>query len=507
MKIYSAVQMKALDAQTIDEYGIDGIVLMENAAASVKDEIVSLESIKRDCALVVCGRGNNGGDGFALARQLLPVFNTVKIAFFDDASSLKGDCRKNYDIAKKLCIPIIDNIEEMKSFASKCDVIADALYGFGFKQTLGERDREIVDIINTSKAYIVSVDVPSGVCADEGVCGDTVIANKTVTFTGYKIAQLTFPAAQRCGDVCVKDIGIPQVVTSNYGIGETIDDEFVKGALAKRARNAHKGSCGKVLIVGGSKGMSGAVCMSAYSAMRSGAGLVTAALPSGINDVFEKNVTEAMSVSLPEDDNGIIKKDAADKICELAEGCDTIVIGPGMGRSEDVSYILHQCLLKCDKKIIIDADALYALSHDMEILNKTAAQVVVTPHYAEMGRLIGKSAEYVEQNAMRCAGELAKKYNITVVLKGAYTVIAGDEKLYVNNAAGNHGMATGGSGDVLAGVLSSLISKENDIEKACACGVYIHAIAGDLAKEKYGARVMLAGDIASLLSEAFGMVD
>lgn len=502
MKIYSAEQMREIDAEAIDKYGIDGIILMENAAIAVKDEIIRSDLYRRRYALVVCGRGNNGGDGFAVARQLIGHFECVKAAFFEDESRLKGDCAKNYNIIKNLGIEVIDNLDELEAFARDCDVIADALYGFGFRGELSESDAQIADVVNKSGAYVVAVDIPSGVSADTGECGFAVKADKTVTFTGLKQAQVTFPAAGFCGDVCVRGIGIPDAVTQNRGVGETIEKELVRCILPKRARNAHKGSCGRIFVTGGSRGMSGAVCMSTAAALKSGAGLVTAGIPEGINDVFEQKVTEAMSVALEENADGILSDSCAQTIADFAEKSDVLIIGPGMGRSESVVHILKKCLLKCTKKIIIDADALYALALDVDMLKKTAAQVIITPHHAEMGRLIGRNAEWVEKNAILCAKEFAEKYNVTVVLKGAYTVVAGNGRVYINNGAGNAGMATGGSGDVLCGVIGALACiMEN--EKAALCGVYIHALAGDAAKERFGMISMTAGDIINALPDAF----
>lgn len=503
VKVYSVDQMRRIDKETIEEYGIDGILLMENAALAIKNEIIKLENINKNRALIVCGRGNNGGDGFALARQLLGIFESVKIAFIDDVSKLFGDCKTNYEIAKKLSIDIISDFEKITEYAKSSDIIVDALYGFGFRAPLSQSDEQLVRLINESDAYVLSVDVPSGVCADTGECACAVCADKTVTFTGYKPAQLMFPAAGFCGEVCIADIGIPPAVINKYEADETIGLNFVSTNMAERKRNSHKGNCGKAFIVGGSRGMSGAVCMSAGAALKSGAGLVTVGLPVGINEIFEKKVTEAMSIALCEQENGIISKDAIDEILAFAQKCDTLVIGPGMGRDESVTYILRECLKNYDKNIIIDADALYALSLDTSVLENTNANVIITPHHAEMGRLILQSPEYVEKNAIKCAKDFANKYDITVVLKGAYTVIASGTKAYINNSAGNQGMATGGSGDVLCGVIASLLHSNEKADVASACAVYIHALAGDMAKQKFGMTSMVAGDILDMLPDAF----
>lgn len=501
VKIYSAEQMKKTDSAAINEYGIDGIMLMENAANAVTEEIVSGDLYGRGNVLALCGHGNNGGDGFAVARRLTSYFECVKTAFFDEHSRFTDNCKKNFEIASKLGIENIDNISDMERYAQKCDVVVDALYGFGFRGALNERDREIVRILNNSGAYIVAVDIPSGVSADSGECEFALKADKTVTFTGYKPAQLMFPSANFCGTVCVRDIGIPPVAAGEY-LGETICKSKVASLLPKRERNFHKGSCGRVFIIGGSRGMSGAVCMSALAAMKSGAGLVTAAVPKGINAVFEQKVTEAMSIAFDEAEDGTFDEKCVCDVVRAASKADTVIIGPGMGRSESCFSMLNECLRRCENKVVIDADALFALAADKSILNGTKAQVIITPHHAEMGRLIGKDAAWVERNAIFCAAEFSKEYNVTVVLKGAYTVVADGGYVYVNNNAGNAGMATGGSGDVLSGVTGALSCLMRTAD-AAVCAVYLHALAGDEAKKHFGMTAMTAQDIINSLHSAF----
>lgn len=498
MKVYSAQQMRYADNTAIERYGIDGLILMENAAIAIENSVVCANAGKR--VLAVCGKGNNAGDGFALLRRLRHIGYETAAAFFENENDLKGDCFKNYTAAKKLGIEFIDSIEKFEEKKNEFDIIIDALYGFGFHGSLNERDRKIVDIINSSNAYIISVDIPSGLEADSGNADSTVLADETVTFTGYKKAHLQFPASSFCGKVSVCDIGIPDFILKEYGIANIIDENFVKENIIKRKKNAHKGSCGKVFAIGGSSGMSGAVCMSAHSALKSGAGLVTAGVPNGINPVFEQKVTEAMSIALEEKDGAISYSDC-DRIIDFAKKCDAVVIGPGMGRNEDCFNILKRCLSELETNIVIDADALYALSKDVAMLDRTKSDVIITPHYGEMSRLVGESVQYVESNSIDCAANFAKLHNVTVVLKGAYTVVAG-KNIYVNAYTGNSGMASGGSGDVLSGIIGALVCN-NESEKAAACGVYIHALAGDKAREKYGEYSMTAIDIDECLPEAF----
>lgn len=501
-KIFTASQMKKIDGEAIAHYGIDGLLLMEHAAIAVKNEIVRTMGTRGGDALVLCGKGNNGGDGFAVARLLCGFCDRVSVAFFEDAASLSGDAKKNYEMAEKLGLPIINDFHTFAQTMEGCRFVVDALYGFGFHGDLRARDLEIVEAVRASGKYVFSVDIPSGLCADDGSCKVAIRADKTITFTGYKPAQLQFPAAHHCGETVVADIGIPTQVTDAYGLGETIGQEFVCKNLPKRARNAHKGSSGKILVVGGSRGMAGAVCLSARAALRSGAGLVTVGVPAGINDIVQQKITEAMTLLLPEDEQGILRSDALQTVCKAAQNCDTIIFGPGIGRSEAVIELLRG-ILQLKKRVVLDADGLYALSRDVDMLQHKKAEVVLTPHHAEMARLIGKDAAFVEGNSLSVAVEFAGEHNVTIVLKGAYTVVAGDGNCYVNNNAGNPGMATGGSGDVLSGVVGALLCNAADNGTAAACAVYLHALAGDAVRDKFGMDAMTAGDIVEALPVAF----
>lgn len=501
MKIYTAEQMKAVDTETIAGYGIDGLLLMEHAAMAVQKEVLRALGGCGGNVLVVCGKGNNGGDGFAAARLLDGRCGSVCAAFFDDPAHLKGDAAKNYALLSSVGVPVIRDMEAFAARLAECDVVVDALYGFGFHGELAGRDRQIAEQINASGKHVVAVDMPSGVGADTGVCEYAVRAVKTVTFTGYKPAQLLFPAASYCGETVVADIGIPRQVSSKSGVGETITRGFVRDILPLRARNTHKGACGKVLVVGGSRGMGGAVCMSARAALRSGAGLVTVGVPRCLNDIVQQRISEAMTLPLPEDEAGRLSEAVAPELIQFAQGYDTVVFGPGIGRSGAIVTLLRE-ILKLNKRVVIDADGLYALAQDVGMLQEKQAEVVITPHHAEMARLVGATAAEVEPHAIETAKAFAQKQNVTVVLKGAYTVVAGGQ-CYVNNSAGNAGMATAGSGDVLSGVVGALLYRAADCTQAAACAVYLHALAGDAAQRRFGTESMTAGDLTESLPEAF----
>lgn len=495
--------MRMADTEAIEDCKIDGLILMENAAMAIENAVCEYANGRSLSVLAICGRGSNGGDGFAAARRLMQGKLNVAAAFFGDEAKMTADCRRNFEIYKNVGGKLLDDIELFKAKVDSFDIIIDALYGFGFRGELCGRDKEIAELVNSSGAYIIAADVPSGVCADSGECDFAIRAYKTVTFTGMKPAHLQFEAAEFCGEVVVRDIGIPKYIQNKYGIGETMGMELVRKMLVPRKKNAYKGSCGKIFVLGGSRGMSGAVCMSAKAAMRGGAGLVTAGVPEGINGIFEQKVTEAMSVALSEDENGAIDASACGKVLEYAKKSDVLIIGMGMGRGEGAKNVVRECIKNYTGKLIIDADALYALSEDMSVLDESSADIVITPHYAEMARLMGYATEYIERNSIKCAREIGERYKVTVVLKGAYTVTAGKNKIYVNNEVGNAGMATGGSGDVLAGVIGAMLCRISDTVDAAMCAVYIHALAGDAAKRHFGEEAMCAGDIIEALGEAF----
>ncbi len=475
-KLVSSAQMRALEKNTFD-LGLMPAVVMETAAASVSNYI--LQKFGKCTVTAVCGKGNNGGDRLAAARQLFAAGCSVTVVLAMGEVKTP-EAKANLDILKKLPVKFSDVIAE------DSDVIIDALLGIGIN---GGADAEIIDKINSAGKFVVSVDIPSGVCADTGaVLGKAVYADTTVTF-GYKKTGLTqYPAKKYCGDIIVAPVSF--IDSISFDTFETDCPPAICGMEA----DFHKGLNGKLLVIAGSKGMTGAATLACTAALRCGCGLVTLAIPENLNAIMEVKLTEAMT--LPLDCCDSITYEAFSKI-DISQ-YDCIVIGPGLGRSEEVNKIVKK--LVCGNiPLVIDADGINSIKSNIDIL-KDGKDIILTPHPGEFAGMLGKSTTYVQQNRINLAREFATEYGVTLVLKGAGTVTAQSDGRCTVNTTGNCGMATGGSGDVLAGIIGAFAARK--FENPAETGVYLHGLAGDMALEKYCAESMLPSDTVHMITKA-----
>ncbi len=504
-KVCLAQEMRNIDRIAIDSYQIPGIVLMENAALSCVDVLKNDFSLKDKSFCVVCGKGNNGGDGLAIARHLYNAGARVEIVLVS-GSEYSGDAKINYDIADSIDINIeeISNIDEFIHTVTNCDVIVDAILGTGAK---GEITGLLFDVINTINAidkYILSVDVPSGINSDTGeVLSVAVRATRTVTFGAYKRGMFLYPAADFTGDITVAPISIPQSVIDAQGINVNVTDaEFVRSIIKERKNNSHKSDYGKLLIIAGSKGMSGAAYLSGEAALKSGAGLVTIVCPECINSVLESKTTEVMTLAV-DDVDGCISYNSISKILKNVSEADAVLIGPGLGRGRDIYEIVKEVLIRSTVPVIVDADALYAVSQDISLLKECTCELIFTPHAMEMSRLLGIDVNEIESDRINISRDFSDETGAVLLLKGHHTIVTSPSlKQYINNT-GNAGMASAGSGDVLAGIISALIAKGVECAHAAAAGAYIHGLAGDIAAAKYGMESMSATNIIECISEAY----
>lgn len=504
-KVCLAQEMRNIDRITIDSYQIPGIVLMENAALACVEALKTDSSIDNKSFCVVCGKGNNGGDGLAIARHLYNFGAKVEILLVS-GSEYSGDAKINYDIAEAMDIPMEEmvNVDDFTHAIYGCDVVIDAVLGTGAKGEITGFLYDVIKVINESGKYVLSVDVPSGINSDTGeILSIAVKATKTVTFGAYKRGMFLYPGADYTGDIIVAPISIPQSVIDSQGIEINVtDSEFVKGIIKERKDNSHKSDYGKLLIIAGSKGMSGAAYLSGEAALRSGAGLVTIACPECINNVLESKTTEVMTMPL-EDVDGCVSYNSISKLLKKISEVDAVLIGPGLGRGRDTGEIVKEVLRRSTVPVIVDADALYAISQDMDILKECTCELVFTPHAMEMSRLTGIDVEDIEKNRINLSRDFSDETGAVLLLKGHHTIVTSPSlKQYINNT-GNAGMASAGSGDVLAGIISALIAKGAECTNAAAAGAYIHGFAGDIAKTKYGTEYMSATNIIESLSEAF----
>lgn len=486
-------QMKACDQAAIYKTGIPSMVLMERAALSVVDEMMEAH-MNLASVLVVCGSGNNGGDGFAIARLLKERDVSVTIAFVGRETSMTEETALQKQICENCGIKVCTNFQEREY-----TTIVDAIFGIGLSRAIEGRYAQVVEWINCSHAQVVAVDIPSGISADTGkVLGTAVRADLTVTFAFRKTGQILYPGTEYCGKLICRRIGIS--LENDIMPAAFIYTETDLRKVAGRRAYSNKGSYGKVLLIAGSRGMSGAAYFSALSAYRSGCGLVRILTPECNREIIQNCLPEAMVTSYDS------SQDAVGKLRELFFWADVIGIGPGIGTGA-VSEAIMNCVLKESVlPLVIDADGLNLLAKQPSLLDQVKGPVIVTPHVGEMMRLTGKDKTEITENLLECTREYAKQNHVICVLKDARTVVSDGGRIYLNTS-GNHGMAVGGSGDVLMGVICGLLAQGMRPFDAASEGVFIHGLAGDLARKQSSAYGMIAGDIANQIGVVLSKAD
>ncbi|MGE5397134.1 MAG: NAD(P)H-hydrate dehydratase [Chitinophagales bacterium] len=509
MRIVNAEEMKTVDRRASEEYGIPSIILMENAGLRVVEVAENLlEKCPGRRVLVVAGKGNNGGDGLVVARHMINSGASVSIMLLGHPDEMTRDTRANYEILDKMNAKMgslleRDGLNELMLAVLNCDLIIDAMYGISFHGSLGELDSKVVRIINWAKKPVIAVDIPSGVEADTGrVLGEAIKATWTVTLAAPKMGLLVDPGQSYTGTLTVADISIPGLLLNSPEIkNNLITEDLLKQLLVARPVESHKGTYGHVLVVGGSTGLTGAVVLSASSALTSGAGLVTAAVPESLLPIIENQVAEVMTAPLNETIQKAIALEALPAIENLLGTVSVCAIGPGMSRYSEAHAILRAILEKSGIPVVIDADGLNALAEDINIVKNRQIPIVLTPHPGEMARLLGKSIEEVQAKRLELARNAAQEWGVTVVLKGARTIVAWPNGETYLNVTGNPAMATAGSGDVLTGIIAGLIAQGVRPNLAACAGVYLHGRAGDYSKERLGERGTVAGDLVRCLPE------
>jgi len=503
LRVVTAEEMKKLDQAAIEDYKVPGLVLMENAGRQVVEVIRKiLGSVRGKVVTVFVGKGNNGGDGFVIARHLLNMGAEVKVLALAELEEITGDAATNLDIWRKMGQKVYslqhgDGINIVRLVLMNTDLIVDAIYGTGFRGKMVEKTGRIVEVLNGSGKPIVAVDIPSGLEADTGKAnGPCIRATHTVTFALPKLGLILEPGADYAGELHVADISIPTVLIEKEAPQRyLITADMVKEWLPPRPSAAHKGNFGRVMVVAGSRGMTGAACLVGEAALRAGAGLVTVAVPESLHDIMESKLTEVMTVPLPDTGKGSLSRDARQKILSLLENANVLAIGPGLSTVPEVVTMLRELLPSVRIPCVIDADGLNALAGEVDILRKIQAPVVITPHPGEMARLMGVTIREIQEDRLSVAGKAATTWNVVSLLKGARTVVAAPNGAIYINPTGNPGMATGGSGDVLTGVVAALIAQGLGPAQAASAGAYIHGLAGDIGAGIKGMIGLTAGDI------------
>jgi len=511
VKVVTGEQMRDLDRRTVSEGALPSILLMENAGLKVAEAVTGLD-VRGRKVLVVSGRGNNGGDGFVAARHLLGSGYDPTVVLCARASEVGGDARVNLDALGPQGIEVVEAPEDagptVEARASRADIVVDALLGTGIRGGARGPAADAIEAVNRAGRPVVAVDVPSGLDSDSGaVEGPCVEADVTVTMGLPKVGLLLYPGAAYAGRVVVADICIPRELVRRLETGlELLDTELVSAWLPRRRPDAHKGVYGRVLVVAGSVGMTGAAVLASEAALRSGAGLVTLAVPRALNEVAEVKLTEVMSFPLPGPE-GYLGPEASDAILELSRRCEVVALGPGLGSDPSTKEAVRALVPRLEVPLVLDADGINALEGEPAILRSRRAATVITPHPGELSRLTGVDVRDIQEDRVAAAREASAVTGAVVLLKGARSIIAGDGgKAYIN-PTGNEGMASGGTGDVLTGVVAGLVSQGATACRAAAAGSYVHGTAGDVAAERYGSRYASAGDVLRHLADAFQRLD
>lgn len=519
MRILTADAMREVDRSAIEDLGLPGLVLMENAALGVVDAIGEAGGTigEATSAAVFCGPGNNGGDGCAIARHLAVRGWEVRIFLVLGKSEPAGDAGVQLAVCRRMGLPVDEvrdsaGVRAALEAARGYDLAIDALFGTGLGRALEGVFAEMVDGINELPVPRVAVDLPSGLDASRHeLLGPCVQADLTVTFAAPKVAHVLPPAAEAVGELVVADLGIPprlvDEVEEPAGRLELLVGEELAGLLPPRERGGHKGSYGHALLVAGAPGKAGAAILAARGAVRAGAGLVTIGVPEPILPTVDLGSIESMTLGLPAEGSGLLAEEAAERVLEAAKGKAVLALGPGLGQEPGAVAAIRRMVLEAPLPVVADADAVNAFAGRAGDLKDRTHGTVLTPHPGELGRLLGIPAAEVQADRLAVARRAAEATGAVVVLKGSLTLVAAPGGEAWINPTGNPGMATGGSGDVLTGMLAGLLAQREafalDLLDAVLLAVYLHGLAGDLAAARMGEQALAAGDLLDFLPAAF----
>lgn len=513
MKLVTAAQMRDLDSETINSRGIPGLEMMENAGRGIAERILShnITDPSDTRVVIFCGKGNNGGDGFVVGRHLHEHGADVQIYHLGSPDDLSDDAKANHDRAREAGVSVtqLDDLDSLPD-ELECDLIIDAIFGTGFSGSPRGLAGELIEYINHQDSEIIAVDMPSGLNADTGAHeGAVVHADFTYTLSRPKFGLYLSPGRELSGTTDTVPIGMPDDVEEKFDLKiDLITPEHVSAILPERQANAHKGMFGKLLLIAGSTGLTGAAAMAGQSAVRSGAGLIKIACPETVLPILASKMTEVMQVPLPDvAKKGQLALRALGQIRELIQEHDAVIIGPGIGRHRETFELVRRLVAKLDKPAIIDADGLNALAGHLDIIRNCEAPLVLTPHPGEFKRLTGKSVPDTYMETAEMAMDTAKDLGVVLDLKGSPSTVAGPDGECYLNQTGNEGMATGGSGDVLSGIIGSFLGQGMGALDATVAAVFVHGYAGDLASEAYTSRAMIPTDMVSMLPKVFSLLE
>jgi hydroxyethylthiazole kinase-like uncharacterized protein yjeF len=502
MKISSVEQMRAMDRYAVGRLGIPEAILMENAGQAAAT-VLSREIGVRDRKIVIfCGAGNNGGDGFVVARKIHADGGSAKVFILGDPEKFRGAARMNLDILAKLPVEVrpVESIRKLRMDVLHSHGIVDAIFGTGLDRSISGLYREVIALINASGKKVLSLDIPSGINGDTGqIMGVAVQADYTVTFGLPKIGAMLYPGYERCGKLYVCHISFPPSLYDRADIKIQVNQP---AALPPRDKSGHKGSMGEALFIAGAAGYFGAPYFSALSFLKAGGGYARLAAPRSMVSFIAQKGSEIVFIPQKETASGSISLENKKSLIELCEKMDMVVIGPGLSLDPETQQLVRELVKTIKAPVLIDGDGITAVSADLKILKKRKAPTILTPHLGEMARMTGKSVAEIERQRIAVLQKTAGDLGALVVLKGAHSLVGcPDERVFIN-LSGNSGMATAGSGDVLTGAIAAMLGLGLPLEEAVKKGVFIHGFAGDLAAADKGEDGMTAQDILDYLSQA-----
>jgi NAD(P)H-hydrate epimerase len=507
MVVLTPERMAQYDGYAIKTWGIPSAVLMENAGRSTYRLTKERYLAGRKRIVIVCGRGNNGGDGFVIGRYSLKDGFSTKVFLLSKASDLKGDAALNMELFRSIGGEVIEWSDRSKGIREGIrhgDIIFDAIFGTGLSKPVGGIEKKVIEEINASGTPIIAVDIPSGIDGRTGQpLGTAIHANHTYSYGYPKIGQVLQPGAFHTGKLTVIDISIPAFVEQKIGIdGHVVDGSMIRSFLKERQPWDHKGTFGHVAVISGSPGKTGAASMTSLAALKIGAGLVTLLIPASLNSIVASKLTEVMTYPVSDKGTGYFSFSAYKEIADFISDKDVIVIGPGLSQEPDTAALVRKLYQTINKPFVIDADGINAFQGHTDLIRKTKRKTIFTPHPGELSRLTGLTPKEINNDRIGVSLRFVHDTGANLVLKGTQTIIVSDKgELYIN-PTGNPALAKGGSGDILTGFVGGLLSQGYNMVESSLLGVYLHGYIADTWSEKTTNMDLLAGDLLAGLGDA-----
>jgi len=501
MKVAKVSEMKDLDRRATEEFGISEDLLMESAGQAVYFVISQEFGIKDNKFVVLCGGGNNGGDGLVVARKIYSNGGEARVFLLDDETKFKGAAKRNFEIVSEMPIEMskIGSTDSIRDELFDSDAIVDAIFGTGLVRKVSGIYKDVIQLINESQRTVFSVDIPSGINGDTGgVMGVAVEADYTVAFGLPKLGNMFYPGYEHCGKLYVSHISFPSDLYNSHAIKVAINDPV---ELPERARDTHKGSYGKALFIAGSSNYLGAPYFSALSFLKAGGGLSYLATPKSISPFIASKGSEIVFVPQKETSLGSLALADRDELLEFSQIVDMVVMGPGLSLAKEAQGLVRELTPKIDKPLLIDGDGITAIAEDLGRIKNRKAPTILTPHLGEMSRITKMDISEINKNKIDVLQRTARELNAIIILKGAHSLIGYPDETVFINVSGNSGMATAGSGDVLTGTIAAMYGLGLALEDAVRMGVFIHGFSGDVAAVDKGEDGITAQDILDYLPE------